>query len=117
MVSPGGGGGRSCCTRHPARSSCSTARWRPRHVPGPRERDADELELRVATLAPLLPLRGMRPRHDGRNGRARQLVRELDVSPAPPLLRTLALNALTRADFAAATRLGELLREAGGTGG
>jgi hypothetical protein len=83
-------------------------------LPASRERDAEELELRIATLVPLLPLAGYASAGmTAALDRARELVRALGGSPAPPLLRALALDALTRADFAAAKRHGELLRAAG----
>jgi hypothetical protein len=45
--------------------------------------------------------------------RARELARALGVDDPPRLLRSLALSALTEADFGGATRVGHLLQAAG----
>jgi DNA-binding SARP family transcriptional activator len=79
-----------------------------------RQRDGTELDLRIATLVPLLPLTGFAsPAMTAALDRAGELVHALGVPAGPPLLRALALEALTRSDFAAATRHGQLLRAAG----
>ncbi|HVL86026.1 MAG TPA: AAA family ATPase [Pseudonocardia sp.] len=77
-------------------------------------RDRTELDLRVTMLAPLVPLHGYTsPEMIDVQRRAGELVSGLGVEPSPPLLRSLALDALTRADFAAATEQGRLLLAAG----
>lgn len=77
-------------------------------------RDRTELDLRVAMLAPLVPLHGYAsPELTDAQRRASALARGLGVEPSPQLLRSLALDALTRADFAGATGHGHLLLAAG----
>lgn len=81
-------------------------------------RDRTELDLRVAMLGPLVPLHGYAsPAMTTAQRRACELVDALQVEPAPQLLRSLALDALTRADFAGATGHGQLLLAAGERGG
>jgi hypothetical protein len=83
-------------------------------LPATPDRDHVELELRTAALAPLVPLVGYAsPKLTGMQRRAGALARALAVEPAPQLLRSLALDSLTRADFASATRHGRRLRAAG----
>ncbi|MDQ4118097.1 MAG: AAA family ATPase, partial [Actinomycetota bacterium] len=78
------------------------------------ERDAEELDLRVATLVPLLAIEGYASAGmTAALDRATELARSLRVEPAPPLRRALAVEALTRADFTTATHHGDLLRAAG----
>jgi DNA-binding SARP family transcriptional activator len=74
------------------------------------ERDAAELEMRTALLAPLVSVDAYEsPGVSAVRQRAVQLARTLGVEVAPQLLRSLALGALTRADFAAATGFGSRL--------
>jgi DNA-binding SARP family transcriptional activator len=70
-----------------------------------------ELELLTALPAPLVAVEGYHSTHvTAVHERALELTRELAVEPEPPLVRSLALASLSRADFAAAQRLGEQLR-------
>ncbi|MGY1780638.1 ATP-binding protein [Geodermatophilus sp. SYSU D01036] len=83
-------------------------------LPASPDRDRVELELRTAALAPLVPLVGYTSRGiTTTQRRATELARSLGVDLSPQLVRSLALHALTRADFAAATRCGRQLRAAG----
>jgi DNA-binding SARP family transcriptional activator len=83
-------------------------------LPGSADRDRLELELRTALLAPLVPLHGyLSPAMGAAQQRARELTALLGAVAAPPLLRSLALGALTRGDFPEAVRCGDLLRAAG----
>lgn len=86
-----------------------------RSLPESADRDAVELEVRTALLAPLVSVEGyaspgLSATHQHR---ARELAQALGVEYAPPLLRSLALSALTGADFQQATRFGQLLRAVG----
>lgn len=82
--------------------------------PASPERDAEELELRVATLVPLLAVEGYASAGmTAALERATELVRALRVPLVPQLRRALALEALTLADFATATHHGDLLHAAG----
>lgn len=83
-------------------------------LPESTERLRLELELRTALLAPLVPVHGYRsPVIAAAQQRARELTALLGTEPTPPLVRSLALEALTRADFPEAVRCGNLLRAAG----
>ncbi|MGD9528376.1 MAG: AAA family ATPase [Pseudonocardia sp.] len=74
-------------------------------------RDAEELAVRTAILAPLALVDGYAsPATSVHQERARELS---GGAESPPLLRSLALTALSGSDFAAATRAGHLLRAAG----
>jgi hypothetical protein len=76
-------------------------------------RDAVEMEMRTAMLAPLVSSEAYSsPVMSATHGRALELCARLGVDPAPPLLRSLALSALTQGEFEAATRFGERLRDA-----
>jgi len=57
------------------------------------------------------------PRVAGLQRRALDLAQRLDVEPAAPLLRSLALMALSKSDFGASQRFGDLLRERGARDG
>lgn len=83
-------------------------------LPDSVDRNRLELELHTALLAPLVPVHGYRsPPLGAAQQRARELTRLLGVEPSPPLLRSLALEALTQADFPEAVRCGNLLRAIG----
>ena len=80
-------------------------------LPATREREARELAILTALPAPLIALDGYRSErlvevHD----RALGLARRVGAPPEPPLVRSLALAALTNGDFDAATAFGEQLR-------
>ncbi|MGE3289053.1 MAG: AAA family ATPase [Pseudonocardia sp.] len=78
--------------------------------PGP-GRDAEELAVHTAILAPLALVDGYAsPVTSLHQERARALS---GGAESPPLLRSLALTALTASDFAEATRVGLALRAAG----
>ncbi len=71
-------------------------------------------ERATALLAPLVSVQGYAsPAISASQQRAGELARALGVDPAPPLLRSLAVSALTRDDFQEAARAGHLLRAAG----
>lgn len=81
--------------------------------PASAERDTVELELRTALLAPLVSMGGYASAATcAVQRRAEELTRTLGIAPSPPLLRSMALSALTRGDFAGASRFGERLRAA-----
>lgn len=81
------------------------------------ERDAIELDLRTALLGPLVPVHGYASQAvHTTHRRVLELAAALGVEPAAPVLRSLALDALTRADFAAATRYGQQLQAAADSG-
>lgn len=84
-------------------------------LPPSPQRDATELAVRTAVLAPLALVDGYAsPATSAHQARAR----ELTSGPgSPPLLRSLALTALSASDFTGATRAGLLLRDAGERGG
>jgi DNA-binding SARP family transcriptional activator len=83
-------------------------------LPESTERLRLELQLRTALLAPLVPVHGYRsPAIAAAQQRARELTALLGTEPTPPMVRSLALEALTRADFPEAVRCGNLLRAAG----
>lgn len=83
-------------------------------LPPSAARDRTELVLRTAMIAALVPVDGYAsPTVAATLGRATELAAELDAAPSPPLLRALALDALTRSDFVAATGHGARLRAAG----
>ena len=85
-----------------------------RTLPGSRDRDLAELEARIGLLAPLASVHGYAsPSLSATQERAEGLARALGVEPAPTLLRSLAMSASTRADFAAAMRIGRRLQDAG----
>ncbi len=74
-------------------------------------RDHRELELLLASLAPLGTLEGFgSPRLARVHERALELATAQRAETAPPLLRSLAMQALIGADFEAARRFGEQLR-------
>ena len=82
-------------------------------LPPSPDRDASELDIRTALLAPLVSVEAYAsPEMSANQQRALELARALGVEPAPPLLRSLALSTLTRSDFVAATEFGEQLRAA-----
>jgi len=69
-------------------------------------------------LGPLVPVHGYASAAlHATHRRATDLTERLGIEPAAPLLRSLALDALTRSDFAAATRHGVSLRAAADRGG
>lgn len=77
-------------------------------------RDASELQLQTALLPPLVMLATYSsPVLSAAQKRALELSRRLGQDPSPPLLRSLALSALTRDHFTAAARYGHDLRAAG----
>jgi DNA-binding SARP family transcriptional activator len=83
-------------------------------LPESGERLRLELELRTALLAPLVPVHGYGSAPiAAAQQRARELTALQRTEPTPPLVRSLALEALTRADYAEAVRFGILLRAAG----
>ncbi len=83
-------------------------------LPASGARDRAELQVRTALLAPLISIEAyVSPGVSATQERAVELAQALGVSPTPPLLRSLAMSALTRSDFAAATEFGEQLRQAG----
>ena len=95
--------------RRPGARAC--ARALRRSSPPTREREARELAILTALPAPLIALDGYRSErlvevHD----RALGLARSVGAPPEPPLVRSLALAALTNGDFDAATAFGEQLR-------
>ncbi|AEA28527.1 transcriptional activator domain protein [Pseudonocardia dioxanivorans CB1190] len=81
------------------------------------ERDAVELDLRTALLGPLVPVHGyVSEAVRSTQQRILELSAALGVEPAAPALRSLALEALTRGDFAAAGRFGQQLWDAADRG-
>jgi hypothetical protein len=79
----------------------------------PTGRDTAQLQLRLLTAlpAPLLALEGYASgRIDQVHARALQLAGQLGCEPAPPLLWSLALAALSRGDWAGGRGFGERLR-------
>ncbi|HSK58170.1 MAG TPA: AAA family ATPase, partial [Actinomycetospora sp.] len=69
-----------------------------------------ELALRTDLLAPLVTVAAYEsPRMRANQERAVELAHGLGTDPSPPLVRSLALSALTRSDFAAATGFGHRL--------
>ena len=67
--------------------------------PGSADRDAAELAVQTALLAPLFAVEGYAsPGVTATQQRARELTDSLQVDVTPPLLRSLALTALTKAD-------------------
>ena len=82
-------------------------------APESADRDAQELELRTALLAPLVSEQGYAsPGVSGLQQRAQTLTAALSRAPSPPLLRSLAMTALTQGDFAEAASFGRQLRAA-----
>ena len=78
--------------------------------PGSTAQDAQELELQTALLAPLVSEQGYAsPAVSAVQQRAQTLTGSLGAEPSPPLLRSLAMTALTRNDFAAAATYGRQL--------
>ena len=85
-----------------------------RSLPKSTDRDAQELELRSALLAPLTSVDGYSsPAVSATQQQARQLAQAIGVDAPARLLRSLALSALTEADFGQATQVGHLLRATG----
>jgi DNA-binding SARP family transcriptional activator len=83
-------------------------------LPASRERDARELAILTALPAPLNALDGYRSdRLVDVHERALGLAGTLHVEPEAPLVRSLAVAALTRGDFGAARAVGEQLRARG----
>ncbi len=83
-------------------------------MPESRDRDLAELPAQTALLAPLTAVQGYAPSAlSAAQRRAQELTAALGVDPAPTLLRSLAMSAMTAGDFAAATRIGDVLRAAG----
>ncbi|HVL31745.1 MAG TPA: AAA family ATPase [Solirubrobacteraceae bacterium] len=85
-----------------------------RSVPAGAGRDARELEILTTLPAPLVAVEGylserVREVHD----RALRLAGTLGAEPPAPLVRSLALAALTRGDFGEARGFGEQLRARG----
>ncbi len=75
--------------------------------------DASELELRTDRLVPLVELAGYAsPEMIATQERALALTDARGLDPSPPLLRSVALSALTRSDFPTATQFGYRLQEA-----
>ncbi|MDD7935114.1 ATP-binding protein [Actinomycetospora straminea] len=73
-------------------------------------RDRRELALRTDLLAPLVTVAAYEsPRMRATQDRILELGHALGTEPSPPLVRSLALGALTRSDFVAATDLGRRL--------
>ncbi|SHL21079.1 transcriptional activator domain-containing protein [Pseudonocardia thermophila] len=80
-------------------------------LPASAERDARELDVRTALLAPLVVVTTYgSPRMWDNQRRALELSRAHGVEPAPRLLRSLAVSALVRSEFAEATEFGRQLR-------
>ena len=83
-------------------------------LPATRERARRELAILTALPAPLIALDGYRsPRLVEVHDRALDLARRIGVEPEAPLVRSLALSALTDGDFDAARAFGEQLRAGG----
>ncbi|WP_133251885.1 ATP-binding protein [Actinomycetospora cinnamomea] len=78
--------------------------------PATTSRDRRELALRTDLLAPLVSVAAYEsPRMRATQERVAELGRVLATEPSPLLVRSLALSALTRSDFAAATGFGHRL--------
>ena len=85
-----------------------------RALPESPDRDVAELDVRIASLAPLAAIRGYAsPTLATAQRRAQELSASLGCGTAPTLLRSLAMTASTTADFPAAMRIGHRLRAAG----
>jgi hypothetical protein len=83
-------------------------------LPATRERDARELEMRLALAAALVALEGYAAPESGElYQRARSLCQRLNLQLAPPVLRGLALAAVAHSDFVAAEAFGHQLVDAG----
>ena len=83
-------------------------------TPASADRDARELAILTAIPAPLVGVDGyLSARVTEAHDRALGLAGRLDVEPAAPLLRSLALASLTRGDFDASRAFGERLRARG----
>jgi DNA-binding SARP family transcriptional activator len=88
-----------------------------RSLPESANRDAVELAVQTARLAPLVSVETYASAAmTATQQRAQELAQAYGVNPSPPLLRSLALTALTEANFAEATRYGQLLQDAGRCG-
>ena len=82
-----------------------------RELPVGAERDRRALEVLTALPAPLIALEGYRsPRLVGVHDQAIAVSEQLGVEPEAPLVRSLALAALTRGDFERARAFGDQLR-------
>jgi DNA-binding SARP family transcriptional activator len=82
-------------------------------LPPSPERDTRELDVRTELLGPLVSVETYAsPELSANQQRALALARALGAEPAPPLLRSLAVSAMTRSDFVAAIDFGEQLRRA-----
>ncbi len=82
-----------------------------RELPAGPERDRRALEVLTALPAPLIALEGYRsPRLVGVHDQAIAVAEQLGVEPEAPLVRSLALAALTRGDFERARAFGDQLR-------
>ena len=78
--------------------------------PASSSRDRRELALRTDLLSPLVTVAAYEsPRMRATQERAVELTGALGTEPSPPLVRSLALSALTRSDFRAATGYGHRL--------
>lgn len=87
-------------------------------LPRSGDRDAVELDVQTAMLVPLTSRAGyVSPALSAAQQRARDLARAAGLEPAPPLLRSLALSALTGGHFEETTRVGHLLQDAAGERG
>ena len=85
-----------------------------RSIPPSAKRDAVELDVHTALLVPLISMTGyLSPALSATQQRARELTRAAGADPGPPLLRSLALSAMTSGAFQETTRFGHLLRAAG----
>jgi DNA-binding SARP family transcriptional activator len=85
-----------------------------RSMPPSAKRDAVELEVHTALLVPLISLTGyLSPALSASQQRARELTGAAGADPGPPLLRSLALSAMTSGAFQETTRFGHLLRVTG----
>jgi DNA-binding SARP family transcriptional activator len=79
-------------------------------LPGGRERDRDELDMRLSFGSVLVALEGYgRPQTVETYERARELCMRLDRPVTSPILRALALAALARGDLDAGSRFGHEL--------
>ena len=82
-------------------------------LPESPDRDARELDIRIALLAPLVSVETYTsPEMSANQQRGLALTRALGLEPAPPLLRSLALTMLTRSEFVQAADFGRQLRRA-----
>ncbi len=83
-------------------------------LPAGRARDEQELELVTAALAPLVPLGGYSDeRLRWLQARGLGLSEALGAEPAPPLLRSAAVTALSSSEFERARHFAERLRSRG----